>query len=672
MNNKTLTLLSRGQLLGDLSEDQLEVFQKFGTQTEISDLGILTGGYFRSFSNTKMGPIRRVGAIWTTSAMKERVGGIDIGSGVCTSDIYGWCDSANGQRRDFVIRPVLQSSEIYYRLFPSKVKGNNDTYEVEYLEYPQFVASQKDQENLNKSLTLSQMPFLNKTGRDYTFDSIDPSDRITGFSGVTYPEYEYQGKKYILVKANFMSKNALIRLSNGIEYKNGDFVWVEVSPVNWLVDDKTKLLISKIGLVSGIRYCANNSYNYDGDFNKTEMKIYLNNHMSKDLFQSKALPKVQNITSEEEISIETNLLSEGKRNMSQRLQNPYGFDFQEVSEEEIIKGAIESNVAVFLHGRSSEGKSARVKQLDPDCEIIYLRNATPESLNGKSVFNSQTGEMIDVPPTWFKKITKKCEEEKDKIHIVFFDEITNALPSIQGMAFNIVLDGEVNGIWKLPKNARIVAAGNDLNDSLAANTMAEPLFNRFAHVYINTTTSSWLKWAATPKKSYGRLDYEKEKEYLTIHPAIYAYVAYKYYGGQDVLRTPYTGEKPNADPRKWEMASKVLYKTGKPEMLRALIGEELAIDFANFAKQSVITVEDVLNENYSDEDLKMDTAQKFVTAASLSIVDEKNFETIRNFVMKLGSEFVAIFNNLWSHGDEKRLEQIAEMKMIESLGGMKK
>lgn len=55
-----------------------------------------------------------------------------------------------------------------------------------------------------------------------------------------------------------------------------------------------------------------------------------------------------------------------------------------------------------MHGPSSEGKSARVKQIDPDCVIIYLRNATPESLNGKSVYNQATGEMIDVKPSWLK------------------------------------------------------------------------------------------------------------------------------------------------------------------------------------------------------------------------------------------------------------------------------
>ena len=68
---------------------------------------------------------------------------------------------------------------------------------------------------------------------------------------------------------------------------------------------------------------------------------------------------------------------EEEQKRAEKRRNPYGLNFGQVSEEEIIKGAIESGVAVFLHGQSSEGKSARVKQIDPTCEIIYLRNATP-------------------------------------------------------------------------------------------------------------------------------------------------------------------------------------------------------------------------------------------------------------------------------------------------------
>ena len=241
--------------------------------------------------------------------------------------------------------------------------------------------------------------------------------------------------------------------------------------------------------------------------------------------------------------------------------NEFNFDIKKVSEEDIIRGAIESNIAVFLHGKSSDGKSARVKQIDPTCEIIYLRNASPDSLiNGKSVYNSKTKEMIDIKPTWLKNVEEKCAKEPDKLHVIFFDEITNALPSIQGIAFNIILDKEVNGKWKLPENARIVAAGNEMKDSLAANKLAEPLFNRFAHVYINTTTSAWIKWA-------------RENN---IHPAIISYILYR---KGEPLRKEYNGKTPNADPRKWEMASKVLYETKNPNMLRALVGKDITKEF---------------------------------------------------------------------------------------------
>ena len=138
----------------------------------------------------------------------------------------------------------------------------------------------------------------NKTGRNYTFDSTKYDDYDTGFKGITYDEYEYQGRKFIRVKANSDFDGGRFELSNGIEYRDGDFVWVEVSPVKWLVDDRTGTLISKIGLVSGIRYLDRGT-NYKGNFDRTEMKSYLDKHMSRDLFQSAVLTRVQDMSPEE-------------------------------------------------------------------------------------------------------------------------------------------------------------------------------------------------------------------------------------------------------------------------------------------------------------------------------------------------------------------------------------
>ena len=320
-------------------------------------------------------------------------------------------------------------------------------------------------------------------------------------------------------------------------------------------------------------------------------------------------------------------------NNEQETYNPYGLDFAEVSEEDIIKNSIESGIAVFLHGKSSDGKSARVKKIDPNLQIIYLRNATPESLNGKSVYNSAEGRMIDIKPTWLVKLEKICEEEPDKNHVVFFDEISNALPSIQGSAFNIVLDGEVNGKWKLPKNARIVAAGNEVKDSLAANKIAEPLFNRFAHVYIVTTVPGWLKWASENG----------------IHPAIYDFIACY---GEKVLRSDYDGVTPNADPRKWEMASKILYQTNNPSLLAALVGEDICKKFVEFCELDVITLEDVLSGEYILGSKKPGNVVIYASLMNLSLVDEEHFELVRNLVEELGEEYLDVFDTMWLNNTE--------------------
>lgn len=640
MNNQDLTLLSEGQIWGNDRESQLEVMRKYGTKAAITDLCVLTGSYLcedTDYNIDEDSSLKgRTSWFWTRSDDNDN----DVRAVNKSGDRY----IIYRYTRYGAVRPALQSSVIFSQISPNRVRGYNGTEEVEYGEYPQYAADSRMQSILESEYNRG----MNKTGRSYTFDSVKYDDYDTGFKPVTYEEYEYQGKKYIRIRANSDFDGGKFKLSNGVEYRDGDYVWVEVSPVKWLIDDRTGILISKMGLVSGIRFLDKRT-NYKGDFSRTEMKEYLDRYMIRDLTQTATFTRVQDMTPEEKAQFEE------ERKQAEKRRNPYGLKFGQVSEEEIIKGAIESGVAVFLHGPSSEGKSARVKQIDPTCEIIYLRNATPESLNGKSVYNQATGEMMDVKPSWLKKLEEKCEKEPDRFHIVFLDEITNALPSIQGIAFNIVLDREVNGVWKLPENARIVAAGNDMKDSLAANQLAEPLFNRFAHVYIKTTTESWLKWASEHN----------------IHPAIYSYIAYK---KGETLRSKYDGEKPNADPRKWEMASKMLYATGSPEMLRALVGEDITREFVQFCNQQVITLDDVINGNYTQRDIQaLNTAERYATTMGLSQVDDTNLEKVRGFVAGLGAEFGAIFDALWTHGDESKLERLAEAKLAEmSEGGIRR
>ena len=101
-------------------------------------------------------------------------------------------------------------------------------------------------------------------------------------------------------------------------------------------------------------------------------------------------------------------------------------------------------------------------------------------------------------------------------------------------------------------------------------------------------------------------------------------------------------------------------------MLRALVGEDITREFVEFCRQQVITLEDVINGNYTEREIELlNTAERYSTTMGLSRVDEANLEKVRSFVTKLGAEFTAIFDTLWTNGDEERLERIAEIKLEE-------
>ena len=560
-------------------------------------------------------------------------------------------------------RPVLPFS--LFKIPTNGKRGKDGVLEVEYGYYPQRAASKGMQEILEEAYRSNSIP---ETGNSYTTDSVDYSDSVTVFQPQTHQEYEYNGKRYVRIKAQV---SYYYRFSNGEIYRNGDNVWVEVEPVKWLVDEKARIMITEKIIFAGVQFDNDEykvQYDYDNneyiykrdfvkDFKKTNIKKFMDKYLAKELFQ----PREMGQQSQTGATMKNDLPQQTRTAKKDRSQ--YNLNFDEVSESDIIKGAIESNVSIFLHGKPGCGKSDRVRQLDPDFIELNLSHLDPELLDGLA--GEKDGKAVHIRPPWLEELEAKCQEEPDKIHILFLEELTNASQMMQSKAYGIALDKKVAGRWKLPENVRVVAAGNELEDSLVANEIAEPLYDRFAHVNIETSADNWLEWAATPENFYERLEYKKQEEpKQKIHPAIYAYIAYK---GEDVLRTPYNREKPepHADPRRWKMASDMLYASNNPNTLKAIIGEDLTKDFVAFCKTRTITVQDVINGNYTELDLIMDLGRQLATVSGLVRVDDENMPKVREFVKQLGPEMCKKFEVQWAGGNEERLEQIQELRLIE-------
>ena len=630
------TFLTEEQCFGN---DKLDILEKRGTQAAITDFSVLLGGWVSDYHVDNDSSLEgRTGWYWTKSddGDNDARAGDDLGDRI--NNIV--------TERDGGARPALPFSSI--GSIPtngeSGKRGRDGIIEVEYGYYPQKAVSKDMQERLERAYKTGS---ISRTRNSYTTDSVAYDNYDTPFQPQTHQEYEYNGKRYVRVEANSYYDGNDFTLSNGEQYRDGDNVWIEVQPVKWLVDEKSRMMITEKLIFAGVQFNRERNY-HTRDFDKTDIKTFMDKYLSKDLVQ------VRDIAEQTKTSTNTT-----KRN-----ENPYNLDFSETSEADIIRGAIESNVSVFLHGKPGCGKSDRVKQLDPDFIELNLSHLDPELLDGLA--GEKDGKAVHIKPPWLEELEEKCQEEADKIHILFLEELTNASHMMQLKAYGIALDKKVAGRWKLPENARVVAAGNELEDSLVANEVAEPLFDRFAHVNIETTAENWLEWAVTPEDFYERLDYKKDdKPKQKIHPAIYAFISYK---GDEVLRTPYNRERPepHADPRRWKMASDMLYASNNPSTLRAIVGEDLTRDFIYFCQLPTITIEDVLKGNYTEEDLEsMDIGRKLATVSGLVSVDNENMPKVREFAKKLGAEVCKKFEVQWTHGDEERLEQLQEIIMEE-------
>ena len=630
------TFLTQEQCFG---RDKLDILKKRGTKAAITDFSVLLGGRLSS-EHVKNDSFleKRTGYYWTKS---------DDGANdacIVKDDGSFYCDNVN--RRNSGARPALLFSSI--GSIPtngeSGKRARDGILEVEYGYYPQKAVSKDMQERLERAYRSES---ISKTRNIYTTDSVDHNKDDTSFQPQTHQEYEYNGKRYVRVKANSYYDGYDFTLSNDEQYRDGDNVWVEVQPVKWLVDEKSRMMITEKIIFAGVQFNKERNY-HTRDFDRTDIKTFMDRYLSRDLVQSRGMLEQTRTSS----------------NGAKKNENPYNLDFSKTSEADVIRAAIQSNVSIFLHGKPGCGKSDRVKQLDPDFIELNLSHLDPELLDGLA--GEKDGKAVHIKPPWLEELEAKCQEEADKIHILFLEELTNASPMMQSKAYGIALDKKVAGRWKLPENARVVAAGNELEDSLVANEMAEPLYDRFAHVNIETNKENWLEWAVTPESFYERLDYNKETQpKQKIHPAIYAFISYK---GDEVLRTPYNREhpEPHADPRRWKMASDMLYASNNPGTLRAIVGEDLTRDFIYFCQLPTITIEDVLKGNYTGEELEeMDLGRKLATVSRLVAVDSKNMPKVREFTKKLGAEVCKKFEVQWTYGDEERLEQLQEIIMQE-------
>ena len=420
---------------------------------------------------------------------------------------------------------------------------------------------------------------LKKTGTSYTI------------AGAKRDVYRLGAKQIVRIPVTDETSAGYVQLSDGSVVNSAAEIFLEVRPVRWYYDEINKLLICGKALLAGLP--------------REEAKSYLMDQFIEEL------------------------MSEDDKDMASGSIGT-SYHIEEHDELDMIRAFVRADIPVFIHGLAGDGKSDRVKEIDPQVLDIELVNETPETINGRAVYNETTDQIIDIKPVWLVKLERLCED--GNLHILFFDELTNATKQTQTVIFKIVLERFVNNRWPLPENARIVAAGNDRAESSVAHDLAEPLFGRFAHIYIRTTVENWMPWAVRKR----------------INPYVMEFLA----NNDLYLRTNYTGTEGYADPRRWEMASRILDSSDNDfSLLEPIVGRETAAAFIRFfrAQEEMADI-----AKYTDEEIAhLTAARKYQIAQQCLYAASAKPQEAEELAERLGAEFAAWFRYVLARKNER-------------------
>lgn len=281
MSKLTFSLPTSKNLYGENN-----IFKNYDSKAAITDFAIVTSGFVSSVYhvNKENTLDSRCGEYWFIRDNNNRrtTDGDNLSC--------NYYDSGNRGS----IRPIISYSEIK-DICQNKKIINDDIQQVEYGEYPQHAVFKSLQVTLEE---LYKKGNLKKTNKTYTINNSQNDEDFLKTTNID--EYEYNQKKYVRVIPNlyFIYEDDGVLLSNGKTYTHKNPVWIEVKPIKWLIDEKQNIAISEKILFAGKQF--HKVRNYEGNFEESDIKKFLDYHFSKDIIPSKIKEEV-NINLQPEI-----------------------------------------------------------------------------------------------------------------------------------------------------------------------------------------------------------------------------------------------------------------------------------------------------------------------------------------------------------------------------------
>lgn len=298
--------------------------------------------------------------------------------------------------------------------------------------------------------------------------------------------------------------------------------------------------------------------------------------------------------------------------------------------KEHIKVAYETKTPLFVWGGVGIGKSETIKAVAEEiaksqnlelCENanekdkfgfldVRISQLEPSDLRGLPIQDKDEGTTKWLFPNWLPR-------DKDSKGILFFDELNLSPPSIQAVAYQLILDRRI-GDYILPNGWVIVSAGNRIEDRCNVFDMSSALCNRFIHAELDIpSVENWSDWGIKNG----------------IDGRIVAFLNFKsdsLYKAEEKIK-----DKAFPTPRSWAFCSKLIkgkeHNRQVEQLVSASVGEGTAKEFIAFLRlQTKIDLNTILKNPSQVKSIK-EVDLKYVligTIAERYRADKKLFEKI--------------------------------------------
>jgi hypothetical protein len=227
-----------------------------------------------------------------------------------------------------------------------------------------------------------------------------------------------------------------------------------------------------------------------------------------------------------------------------------------------------------------------------------------------------------MPPIFFP-------QDEESSGILFLDELNSAPLSVQSAIYQLILDRAL-GEYKLPKNWRIICAGNRISDKGVVFRLPSPLANRMVHLLLEPKYDDWKIWAIQN----------------SIHEYVLAFLSFR----ADLLsQEPPKNQESNpafATPRSWAMLSNVIRDNQISQIesiVYGLVGYSVGIEFLSYVKvfKELPSIEAILR----GEEIEFSNTPSTLYALCSAIVNRFEFEyanAVFEFSKRLPTEFAVM------------------------------